>query len=495
MTNYCQNRLTINGSPGEIEAFAQSCLSVHDDLFQLDFEKILPTPTVVKGLYRSVESRLGGPGRLALSAGEVGMEALRRAPLAPVGGSVKPFSVLDHERAKAVGIKSYDDLCVWLRNNDPAALELGRRCLAAQDACGVCFEGDWMAVKWGCAPERIEYEQADLRETSYVANFVSAWSAPEGISREIARRHPGLTIRFAALEEGNDYTFLLTSENGVVNEERPAVSDEFIDELEGAGEVAGRSELEKSYYWQSAVLEPQPMRHIRHWWSEARLKRALAQYPVYRPPHQGIEMDMSEAQARENFAFFLAQKAGRVEGLARFLASFGVSLDFTDTTKGALDEWIATYAGFLYVREEGSSFMTHDPEWDGARLGLNVILDLAIFLGNFAIHESPGLRWDMDTVMQSGRTRTDHRFQRPVLAAAAPLLAFPHDIVDETHQICHSLCEHSYMWKRAMFQYGSRDLARNFATKTLRHLYLCARDDFETANSERAKETYFFDQS
>jgi hypothetical protein len=49
------------------------------------------------------------------------------------------------------------------------------------------------------------------------------------------------------------------------------------------------------------------------------------------------------------------------------------------------------------------------------------------------------------------------------------------------------------MWKRAMFHYGSRELGRNFATKTLRHLYLCARDDFETANNERAKETYFFD--
>src|SRR5690242_3261255 len=116
MTNYCQNRLTIHGPPGEIEAFVQSCLSVHDELYQLDFEKILPTPTVFKGLYRRVESRLGGRGLLGLSAGVIGMEALRRAPLAPVDGGVKPYSVLDHERAKAVGIKSYDDLSAWLRN-------------------------------------------------------------------------------------------------------------------------------------------------------------------------------------------------------------------------------------------------------------------------------------------------------------------------------------------------------------------------------------------
>ena len=40
------------------------------------------------------------------------------------------------------------------------------------------------------------------------------------------------------------------------------------------------------------------------------------------------------------------------------------------------------------------------------------------------------------------------------------------------------------MLQESRFSYGSRPLARHFVTKTLRHTYLCARDDFETANNE-----------
>jgi hypothetical protein len=74
----------------------------------------------------------------------------------------------------------------------------------------------------------------------------------------------------------------------------------------------------------------------------------------------------------------------------------GVPLDFTDQTKAAPDKWLATHAAFLYVSETGSSFLTHNPEWVGARSSLNVIFDLAIFLGDFAIKENPVLRWQMD---------------------------------------------------------------------------------------------------
>jgi hypothetical protein len=138
---------------------------------------------------------------------------------------------------------------------------------------------------------------------------------------------------------------------------------------------------------------------------------------------------------------------------------------------------------YLYVSETGCSFLTHEPEWVGPRLGLNVILDLAIFIGDFAIHESPALRWEMDTYTEPGRTRSDERFQRPILSAA-PLLFSPRDVIYETYQFCHSECDHSYMWKRPLFHYGSRSLARHFLTKTLRQIYLEARGDFETAINE-----------
>lgn len=489
MTNYCQSRVTIEGSPEAIGAFVQDCLTLRDNLHVLDFEKILPMPPILKGLHRSVGAKFGGQYYESLSSGVVGMEALKRAPLAPRGGFVGAESVLDNARVRAAGINSYDDLERWLRDNDPGSLELGRRCLAAQEATGFCFEDDWVMEKWGCDPDRVEYHASVPSETGYDAAFVSPWSAPEGIFREIARRHPKLTIRFVALEEGNEYAFLLTAENGVVNEEQPAITDAFIDEVEGSGEAELRVEAERSFYEEPATLEVQPIRHFRHWLNEARLKRVLVGYPVYDPPHRGIEMMMPERDARENYEFFLAQKADRVEGLRRFLQPFGVSLDFTEQTKDQLDTWLATYAAFLYVLERGSSFLTHDPGWTGARLGFNVIFDLALFLGDFAIHESPGLRWEMDVQTEPGRTRSDHQFQRSILTAAAPLFHFSRDVIYEVYSYCHSQCEASYLWKEARYRFGSRSLARQFATKTLRDINLCARGDFEAASREAWKDS------
>jgi hypothetical protein len=488
VTNYCRNRLTIEGSPEEIEAFARDCLSLHDGLHSLDFQKILPMPPALKGLHRSIVSKLGGKFPNQLSSGWVGMETLTRKPVQPVDGITQAQSVLDNARVKEIGLRNYDELALWLRQNDPGSLELGRKCLAAFNACGYHFEGDWLD-QWGSDPDRVEYSHADLSETSYHADFVSPWSAPEGVFREIARRHPGLTSRFAALEEGNGYTLLLTTRDGVLNEERPAITDAFIDEIDGSGEAESRLVNEGAFYEEAAILDARSLRHIRHWTNEARLKRALAGYPIYKPPHPGVESMMSQQQAQENFEFFLAQKANRVDILRRFLVQFGVELKFTDNAKKALDGWLTSYGAFLYVPERGSSFWTHNPEWVGPRSGLNVILDVAIFIGDFAIRESQGLRWEMDVRSEPGRTRSDHRFQRPSIGSAILFSFFPRDVIDETYNVCHSLCDASYMWRKPRFRYGPRLLARHFVTKTLRHIYLCARDDFETANNERIQDS------
>jgi hypothetical protein len=485
MTNYCMNRLTIEGSPEQIRAFASGCLSEHGEEPILDFEKILPMPPVLKGLLRNQASRLGGPFPHDLASGVIGMEAIRRTPVAPAHWYGELESVLNHARVRSLGIRNHDDLNDWLRRHEPASLELGRKCLAALDACGCCFEDDWVNTKWGCDADRVDYDQSVLSERAYIASFVSPWGAPEEIIREIARRHPGLAIRFVALEEGNAYAFALTAANGESKEEHPAtIVDAFIDEVEGPGEVEDRLKSERAFWEQPPTLRKRPVRHIRHWLNEARLRRALAGYPVYRPPHRGFPGLMPEQQARENHAFFMAEKAGRVEGLKRLLAPFGVRLGFTGSTKDALDSWLASYAAFLYVPEDRCSFLTHEADWVGPRLGLNVILDVSIFIGDFAIHENPALRWDMDANTTPGSTRYDENFQRPALVPAEPVFFFPRDLIYETYTFCNSQCGASYWWKESHFPGSSRALARRFVTKTLRDIHLRARGDSETANKE-----------
>jgi hypothetical protein len=487
VANYCSNRLAIEGTPEEIDAFAKDCLGFDDGssgLPIIDFEKVLPMPPVLKGLHsQSDDSKLGGPYPDQLSAAVVGMEAIRRSPV-QWPGHAAPESVLKHPRAKALGLESYDDLQAWLRDNDPTSLERARACLAALDACGFCFEDDWVIVKWGCDPGRVIYDQSDLDETSYVAQFASAWSGPEGIIREIARRHPALTIRYVVLEEGNEYTFRLTAENGVINEEEPPITDAFIEEVEGEGEVESRLEADQAFWEPPPVLKELPMRHFRHAHREAVLKRAVADYPVYRPPHQGLPAMLPEPRARENHALFLAEKARRVEGLARFLVPFGIALDFTDGTKTALDDWLAHYAAFLYVLETPPSFFTHRAEWVGPRRGLNVILDLGIFIGDFAIHENPALRWEMDTDSEPGRTRRDEQFQRPVLAAATACRGFPRDVINEVYGFCNVQCDASWMWKKQLAHFDTPSRAHHFVTRTLRDINLHARGESEIASRE-----------
>ena len=157
--------------------------------------------------------------------------------MAPLYSFEAAQSVLDNVRVKAKGIKSYDDLVNWLRDKDPQSLELGHKCLEALEATGNAFEEDWTMETWGTDPSRIDYHAGNLSKTSYNASFVSAWGAPEGIFREIARRYPRLTMRIAALEEGNNYSFLPTVEGGVVTEEQPEITDAFINEVEGPGET------------------------------------------------------------------------------------------------------------------------------------------------------------------------------------------------------------------------------------------------------------------
>jgi hypothetical protein len=75
----------------------------------------------------------------------------------------------------------------------------------------------------------------------------------------------------------------LAVEDGVVTEERPPITDAFIEEVEGPGEIENRLEFERPFYDEPATLRKQPLRHFRHWRNEARLKRALSGYRIYNP--------------------------------------------------------------------------------------------------------------------------------------------------------------------------------------------------------------------
>jgi hypothetical protein len=335
---------------------------------------------------------------------------------------------------------------------------------------------DWRIAHWGTS--YIEgFQLVERTDTALEATFATPWSTADKVFHEMARRHPHVAIRVAVAEPGNEYSYLFTAAEGAVREEEPGLTEEFMEEVQGAP-----TEVD-DFYLRPATLRSRALLHFRHWRDETRLRRALAGYPVYEPPHQGIEMLMDEREARENFEHFMSSRAERIEHLRGFLAPFGVPLAFSDETKTALDAWIARYAGFLYVRESGSSFLTRNPPWRGSRAGLNVVFDLAILLGEFAIHESDNLQWEMYTDVPTGLRKQSESYQRPVIAGFPDRERWRSYVMDEVYSICHALQERCYLWAKPHFHFGSGTLLyTQFASRKLRYLHCMARGDADGAN-------------
>lgn len=343
----------------------------------------------------------------------------------------------------------------------------------------------WELDQWGVSPDRVTYDAAALTKTRYDASFSSACGAPEGIIRAIARQHPLLAIRFVGIEEGNAYCFRLDSRDGVIEAGNPELTDALIEEVEGEGVIATRAAFEREWWEEPSELEKARMRHFRHWWDEAKLRRALADYPIYAPPRRGLAALMAAPQAEENFAHFLSQKEARIEALKALLGKFGLHLAFDEATKAALDRWLHRYGGLLYVAETRPSFFTHDPVWDGARRSLNVIFDLGVYLGEFAIRETPGLSWGLDLASSPVHGTLHKSFQRPALTSLSAVSnRFPRDVLAELYSFCDAHCNESYFSRRGGPMHRSRREAREFFSITLRDIRLRARGEDARADEE-----------
>jgi hypothetical protein len=464
MTNYCTNLIEVEGSATEVAAFRAACLNKSGDL---DFDKILPMPEVLNGTHMGTGTRMGWDA-------ELGASALHRAQIEFSFHDRSP--ILEREAIKKAGILSFEQLETWLRKHRPDALELGARCLEAQSQTGFLVERDWKSRHWGTH----YWEGFAIREdtdTRLVAEFATAWSPAIAIYHEMARRFPSLAITVSAIEEGNDYSYRLSARNGEIIEDEPGLTSEFLEHIEGQPREV------HPFYVERAQLDEEPATHIRHWLAKARVGRALRRYPVYRPPHDGIEMLMPEAEARANFDYFITQRSSRTDALRSLMASFGVPVEFSESAKSSLDAWLARYGAFLYVREKGSSYLSRIPAWEGRRLGLNVIHDLAVFLGDFAIHESPHLYWEMHVDVASGLRNQTEDFQKPVIAGFPENPNWRFDPLTDVQRMCHALRERTYFLRKPVFSMEPRSLYSHFVSKTLRRTFLLACGDSAGANS------------
>jgi len=134
------------------------------------------------------------------------------------------------------------------------------------------------------------------------------------------------------------------------------------------------------------------------WLRFQRTRRAIADYPLYEPPNKGAEGSLRLNKIEENFAYFMAVRLERLSFFRRWLSDrFGVEAPLNGEGVLALEKWADRYSGGLIADGDngGEVFRTYRPDWTGERCGYNVLVDVAIFLGEYLISKRPQLHWTL----------------------------------------------------------------------------------------------------
>jgi len=99
-------------------------------------------------------------------------------------------------------------------------------------------------------------------------------------------------------------------------------------------------------------------------------------YPVYEEPHVGIPWELTDAQAKENFEYFLQNKTLRIKALANLLTQFDIDLEaglnaespdelLTDLHKWSGDYWQQVPKSKTPLGRQ-SHLLSHNRHWNRA---------------------------------------------------------------------------------------------------------------------------------
>jgi hypothetical protein len=103
------------------------------------------------------------------------------------------------------------------------------------------------------------------------------------------------------------------------------------------------------------------------------------------------------------------------------MKKFGIDAATTDQGLIAVSAWFERYGGLLlhfqpYSAVTLHAFLGYDPPWTGEHFGINVVWDLAIYVGECVMARRPSAYWDLNTGGPSLSSRESVGFQRPHLA-------------------------------------------------------------------------------
>lgn len=129
-------------------------------------------------------------------------------------------------------------------------------------------------------------------------------------------------------------------------------------------------------------------------------RRSLRGYPLYDVPHKRLERAMTEAEAHENFGYFMSVRDSRLAYFTNWMRkNFSVKATLDGDGITAVSDWVDEYAGGL-IRNDShipqEVWASYDPIWREAYAGFNVMIDIGIFLGEYLIAKHPRLAWEIN---------------------------------------------------------------------------------------------------
>jgi hypothetical protein len=119
-------------------------------------------------------------------------------------------------------------------------------------------------------------------------------------------------------------------------------------------------------------------------------------YPIYTVPHPRAEAVLDQVLIMENFDHFMAVRRERLAAFRAWLQQhFGVAAPLDGHGLKAVNAWVQRYGGGLVpdVDAMENAYANYRSAWNGPFSGCNVMLDLAIFVGEYLISQRPRLRW------------------------------------------------------------------------------------------------------
>ena len=155
-------------------------------------------------------------------------------------------------------------------------------------------------------------------------------------------------------------------------------------------------------------------------------------YTLYDTPHKRVEHALSQRQKQDNFDYFIRVRLSRLKFFQAWLHdNFKINASLDGSGIVALDAWIGSYGGGLIGDEPHTMriFETYHPLWVGEYAGYNVMVDIAIFLGEYLILRRPRLHWEMlQRLLDSEGDMGDSELGLPIIGGFHELLQWKADV-------------------------------------------------------------------